>query len=78
MLWQVWAYFIPAVNKDKTKLIKWLAVLAAVLAVGGLAFGYFIVLPHALDFLTSYNSDQLNYIRRRSPTSASACTCCWR
>ena len=30
VLWQLWAYFIPAVNKDRTKLIKWLALLAAV------------------------------------------------
>jgi sec-independent protein translocase protein TatC len=64
ILWQVWAYFIPAVNKDKTKLLKWLALLAAVLAAGGLAFGYFIVLPHALTFLTGYNADQLHFVPR--------------
>jgi sec-independent protein translocase protein TatC len=67
ILWQVWAYFIPAVNKDKTKLLKWLAALAAVLAVSGVAFGYFVVLPHALDFLTAYNSDQLTYIPQAKP-----------
>ena len=37
------------------------------LAVSGVAFGYFIVLPHALDFLTSYNSDQLHYIPQAKP-----------
>ena len=38
-----------------------------VLAVGGLAFGYFVVLPHALHFLTSYNSSQLHYIPQAKP-----------
>jgi sec-independent protein translocase protein TatC len=67
VLWQLWAYFIPAVNKDKTKLLKWLAALAGVLAVSGVAFGYFIVLPHALDFLTNYNSNQLKYVPQAKP-----------
>jgi sec-independent protein translocase protein TatC len=67
VLWQVWAYFIPAVNKDKTKLIKWLAALAAVLALGGVAFGYFVVLPHALHFLTNFDSAQFNNILQAKP-----------
>jgi sec-independent protein translocase protein TatC len=67
VLWQVWAYFIPAINKDRTKLIKWLAGLAALLAVGGVAFGYFIVLPHALKFLTDFDSNQFNNILQAKP-----------
>jgi sec-independent protein translocase protein TatC len=67
VLWQVWAYFIPAVNKDRTKLIKYLAGLAAVLAVGGVAFGYFVVLPHALKFLTDFDSNQFNNILQAKP-----------
>ena len=38
----------PRSTRRRTRLMKWLAALAAVLAVGGLAFGYFIVLPDAL------------------------------
>ena len=67
VLWQVWAYFIPAVNKDRTKLIEYLAGLAAVLAVGGVAFGYFVVLPHALRFLTDFDSNQFNNILQAKP-----------
>jgi len=67
VLWQVWAYFIPAINRDKTKLIKWLAALAGVLAVSGVAFGYFIVLPHALKFLTDFDSAQFNNILQAKP-----------
>lgn len=67
VLWQIWAYFIPAINRDKTKLLKWLALLATVLAVGGVAFGYFIVLPHALRFLTDFDSAQFNNILQAKP-----------
>jgi sec-independent protein translocase protein TatC len=67
VLWQIWAYFIPAVNKDRTKLLKWLAALAAFLAVGGVAFGYFVVLPHALKFLTNFDSGQFNNILQAKP-----------
>src|SRR4029079_11986427 len=61
VLWQVWAFFIPAIDKSKAALLRWLSALAAVLGVGGVAFGYFVVLPAALRFLTSYNSEQLTY-----------------
>jgi sec-independent protein translocase protein TatC len=67
VMWQIWAYFIPAVNKDKLKLLKYLAALAAALAVGGVAFGYFIVLPHALHFLTNFDSAQFNNILQAKP-----------
>jgi sec-independent protein translocase protein TatC len=67
VLWQIWAYFIPAINRDKTKLLKWLALLATVLAAGGVAFGYFIVLPHALRFLTDFDSAQFNNILQAKP-----------
>ncbi len=64
VLWQIWAYFTPALAQSRMKLIKWLALLAAVLAAAGLAFGYFVVLPHALTFLTGYNAGQLRFVPR--------------
>ena len=67
ILWQIWAYFTPAVDRGRVKMIKWLALLAAFLAVGGLAFGYFLVLPNALKFLTSYNAGQLHYTPQAKP-----------
>ena len=42
--------------------MRWLILLAWVLAIGGLSFGYFLVLPAALKFLTGYNSHDLHYI----------------
>jgi sec-independent protein translocase protein TatC len=67
VFWQVWSYFIPAVSSDKTRLLRGLSLLAGVLAAGGLLFGYFVVLPHALDFLTSYNAGQLHYAPQAKP-----------
>jgi sec-independent protein translocase protein TatC len=67
VLWQIWAYFIPAIDATRLTMLRWLSALAAVLAVSGVAFGYFIVLPHALDFLTSYNSDQLTFVPQAKP-----------
>jgi sec-independent protein translocase protein TatC len=67
ILWQVWAFFIPAIEKGKAALMRWLSLLAAVLAVSGVTFGYFIVLPAALRFLTNYNSEQLHYIPQARP-----------
>jgi sec-independent protein translocase protein TatC len=64
IIWQAWSFFIPAVDRAKAQLLRWLGALAGVLAVGGLAFGYFVVLPAALKFLTGYDHKQLNYIPR--------------
>src|SRR6266571_9443966 len=40
IIWQVWSFFIPAIDKAKTHLLRWLGALAAVLAASGLTFGY--------------------------------------
>src|SRR5262245_34878645 len=57
IFWQVWQFFVPAVDRSHAKLIKYFVVLAWALAVIGIIFGYFIVLPAALGFLLNYNSD---------------------
>ena len=65
-MWQSWSFFIPAVDRARGKLLRWLGALAAVLASAGLAFGYFVVLPAALKFLTNYDKKQLHYLPRAS------------
>jgi sec-independent protein translocase protein TatC len=60
IFWQLWSFFIPAVERSKAQLMRWLVGLAWVLAVAGLAFGYFVVLPAALRFLTNYDKKQLH------------------
>jgi sec-independent protein translocase protein TatC len=40
--------------------VRWLVALATGLTVGGIFFGYYIVLPAALHFLTNYDSSLYN------------------
>jgi sec-independent protein translocase protein TatC len=57
VLYELWAFFAPAFAPHTQRVVVGLAAFAAFLAAGGLAFGYFIALPSALKFLTSYNDD---------------------
>jgi sec-independent protein translocase protein TatC len=56
VFWQVWMFFAPAVQEHTQRAVFGLAVFAAALAGGGLAFGYFVVLPAAVHFLTNFDS----------------------
>src|SRR5947209_19281602 len=47
ILYQAWAFFIPAFDRSNANLINAFAVLASVLLVGGVVFGYFVALPAA-------------------------------
>lgn len=67
IFWQVWAFFIPALDRSHAQMIRWFVLLAWVLAVGGLVFGYYLALPAAEHFLTNYNAAQLHYIPQARP-----------
>lgn len=57
-LYQLYAYVVPAVGEHSRRVT--LAVVAGVSALflGGVAFGYWAVLPVALDFLLGFGADQ--------------------
>jgi len=57
VLWQAWAFFAPAVQPHFERVILVLVLSATALFVIGVAFMYTIVLPRALDFLTSYDAN---------------------
>ena len=57
IFWQVWLFFVPAVDTQHAKMIKWFVLLAAVLMAVGIVFGYYVVLPAAVTFLTNYNDN---------------------
>jgi sec-independent protein translocase protein TatC len=57
LLWQTWSFFAPALDHSLQKVIAMFVVFATTLFLGGIAFAYFILLPKALDFLVSYDSD---------------------
>jgi sec-independent protein translocase protein TatC len=60
VLWQIWSFFAPAFQEHAQRIVAGFTVFAAFLLVGGVAFGYFVVLPAAVHFLTNYDSSHYN------------------
>jgi sec-independent protein translocase protein TatC len=60
ILWQAWAYFIPAVDKAYERMLKAFVFLATALMVTGVVFGYYVALPAAAKFLTNFDSSIYN------------------
>ena len=65
LLWQVWAFLAPAVQPHFQRVVLVFVVLATTLFASGVVFMYYVVLPRALDFLTSYD-DELYDIQIRA------------
>jgi sec-independent protein translocase protein TatC len=66
ILWQVWSFFAPAVEEHTQRVVAVFVAFASCLLVGGVAFGYYVVLPKALSFLTNYNDQTFNIQIRAS------------
>jgi sec-independent protein translocase protein TatC len=65
LLWQVWAFFAPAVAPNFERIALFFVVAATALFAAGVLFIYYVVLPRALDFLTNYD-DELYDIQIRA------------
>src|SRR5438477_6664507 len=63
-MWQIWGFFAPAFQKHTQRKVAGFSIFSALLLVGGIAFGYFVVLRPAVHFLTGYDSHQFHYIAR--------------
>ena len=61
VLWQLWAFFAPAVEPAAERKVIGLVSVAVGLAAAGLAFGYWVLLPRALHFLTNYDNAQFTH-----------------
>ena len=57
ILWQVWSFVSPALKPNERGAILAVFFLFLFFFFGGLAFGFFIIVPMALDFLIRYNLD---------------------
>jgi sec-independent protein translocase protein TatC len=57
ILYQLWSFLAPALEEHIQRVIAVFVAIATVLFAAGVAFGYFVVLPAALDFLVGYESD---------------------
>jgi sec-independent protein translocase protein TatC len=60
VLWQLWGFLAPAVEPHAERTVLQFVALATVLLVAGVAFGYWIVLPKAVSFLTNFDEQQFN------------------
>jgi len=57
LVWQIWAFFAPALEDRSQTVVVRLVVVATILLVAGMAFAYWVVLPNGLSFLLNYDSD---------------------
>lgn len=60
IVYQVWAFFAPALDPKLQRSVVGLTVFATFLGGLGLVFGYYVALPAAVKFLTSYDSSLYN------------------
>jgi sec-independent protein translocase protein TatC len=60
LLWQLWGFLAPAFEEAHQRVVAWFVALGTVLFAGGIAFAYYVVLPPALRFLTTYDDDIFN------------------
>ncbi|HEV2857328.1 MAG TPA: twin-arginine translocase subunit TatC [Solirubrobacterales bacterium] len=66
VLFQAYAFLLPAFSKQHQRAIVPLLLLIPVLFLAGVAFGYFVVLPAATSFLLNFNDNQFNIQVRAS------------
>jgi sec-independent protein translocase protein TatC len=57
LLYQLWSFLAPAVDRNTQRVVSIFVVLATALFAAGLVFGYTVVLPRALTFLTEYDDE---------------------
>jgi sec-independent protein translocase protein TatC len=60
LLYQAWMFVAPAVGETGRAFTYVLVGLASSLFLGGVAFGYYVVLPVGLEFLLNYANDRYN------------------
>jgi sec-independent protein translocase protein TatC len=66
VLWQLWGFFAPAVDPSSERRVLALAACAVALAAAGVAFGYWVLLPRAVHFLTNYDNRHFLILPRAS------------
>ena len=57
VLYQLWSFLAPAFVERTQRVVSTFVVFATALFAGGVVFGYYVLLPRALDFLTSFDKE---------------------
>jgi sec-independent protein translocase protein TatC len=60
VLWQLWSFLAPAVEQHAERTVLFFVLIATVLLAAGIAFGYWVVLPKAVGFLTNFDQSEFN------------------
>jgi sec-independent protein translocase protein TatC len=60
ILYQLYAFVLPAFSPGERRVALPILLMVPVLFAAGIAFGYFIVLDRAVDFLLNFNEQQFN------------------
>jgi sec-independent protein translocase protein TatC len=58
ILYQVYAFVLPALTNRERRVVVPFLILVPLLFIGGVVFGYFVVLPAATEFLLNFNENQ--------------------
>src|SRR4051795_5249364 len=75
VLYQLYAFVLPAFSPTERRVALPLLMMVPFLFMGGVAFGYFVVIPAALKFLLHFNTDEFHVqIRARDYYSFIALT----
>jgi sec-independent protein translocase protein TatC len=66
ILWQLYAYILPAFSPVEKRVVLPILLLFPILFIAGIAFAYFAVMPAAVNFLLNFNDEQFNVQVRAS------------
>jgi sec-independent protein translocase protein TatC len=64
IIWQAWSFFLPAFDRQHERMLRIFVLVATLLLVVGLLFGYYLALPAAAHFLTNYDRSQYTVLLR--------------
>ena len=70
LLYELYAFVVPALNRNERRVATPVMFVAPVLFAIGAAFTYIVVLPHAVHFLQGYNSNQVDALVQAKPLYA--------
>jgi sec-independent protein translocase protein TatC len=62
LLWQVYAFLLPAFSPTERRVAMPLMIMVPFLFAAGVAFAYFLVLPNAVQFLQNFNDDNFDIL----------------
>ncbi|MEA2182575.1 MAG: sec-independent protein translocase protein TatC [Solirubrobacteraceae bacterium] len=66
ILWQAYAFVLPAFSPAERRVALPLMVMVPFLFLSGVAFGYFVALPRAINFLQNFNDQSFDILIRAS------------